>query len=265
MTQLLETRKAPARPATAPRRSMPRALYPWLLAAAALGVWSLSAGTIIPSPLAVGRAFVEEFRSGRLLDDAVASLFRVSVGFVLATVLAVPLGVGLGRSLGARSAILPAINFLRSISPIAWIPFAILWFGIGDLPAIFIIFSASFLPLTLSTMSAVASIPSVYFAVARDYGIRGPALVTRVMIPAILPQLITALRVSAGIAWLVVVAAEMIAVRSGLGFLILDARNGLRIDLVVCGMIAIGMIGIGLDRLLALLTRLKSVRWGYES
>lgn len=244
---------------------------PWIVAAAAVAAWTGAwvsrafPESLLPSPVAVGRAFVEEAASGRLLDDVVASLFRVGVGFALAVLCAVPCGLWLGRRTWARTALLPAINFLRSISPIAWIPFAILWFGIGDLPAIFLIFLASFLPLTLSTFAATASIPAVYFRVAEDYGIRGLRRITQVLLPAILPQIITGLRVSAGIAWMVVVAAEMIAVQSGLGFLIIDARNGLRMDLVMCGMIVTGAIGVGLDRLVAQLMRLRSVRWGYDA
>lgn len=160
---------------------------------------------------------------------------------------------------------LPARDQLfRSLSPLAWIPFAILWFGIGDLPAIFLIFLASFFPLVLATLAAVASIPSVYFRVARDYGFGNTELLTQVTLPAIAPQVITALRVTAGLAWLVVVAAEMIAGRDGLGFAIWDARNGLRMDLLVAGMIVIGVIGVGLDRVLLRLTKIPSVRWGYE-
>ncbi len=250
--------ESPVRTSVARRRGIRFA--PWMLSLLLLAAWSAAASRDIPSPVAVGRAFLQEAKSGRLLDDSVASLFRVSVGFGLAALAGVPLGLWMGRSLSARSALLPAVNFLRSISPIAWIPFAILWFGIGDLPAIFIIFLASFLPLALSTMSAAATIPQVYFRVARDYGIPE----RKILLPAVLPELITALRVSAGIAWMVVVAAEMIAVRSGLGFLILDARNGLRTDLVIVGMIVIGAIGIGLDRVLARLARISSVRWGFE-
>src|SRR5206468_12203312 len=103
----------------------------------------------------------------RLLDDVVASLYRVSVGFLGGVALAVPLGLVLGRTAAARGALLPAINFFRSISPIAWIPFAIVWFGIGDAPAIFLIWLAAFLPMALSTTVAVAEIPSVCFKVAR--------------------------------------------------------------------------------------------------
>ncbi|HEX8746756.1 MAG TPA: ABC transporter permease [Pyrinomonadaceae bacterium] len=217
-----------------------------------------------PSPPDVAYGFVEEVRTGRLWDDLIASLFRVSMGFVLAVVLSVPLGLLLGHATAARAALLPAVNFFRSLSPLAWIPFAILWFGVGDLPVVFLIFMATFFSLVLAVIAAVANIPSVYFRVAADYGFRGSSLLWNVTLPAIMPQIITALRVTAGVAWLVVVAAEMIAGRDGLGFAIWDARNGLRTDLLVCGMIVIGIIGVVLDRLLVRLTRLPSVRWGYE-
>jgi NitT/TauT family transport system permease protein len=220
--------------------------------------------SLFPHPLAVGRGLLQELRSGRLLDDAVASLFRVCVGFFLAVGLGVPAGLLLGHSPQARQAFLPLVNFFRSLSPLAWIPFAILWLGIGDPPAVFLIFMSAFFPVVLSTTAAVAGIPRVYFRVARDLGIRGFGLLREVTLPAIAPQVITALRVSAGLCWLVVVAAEMIAGRDGLGFAVWDARNGLRIDLLGAAMIAIGAIGVALDRLLVQLTKIPSVRWGYE-
>jgi len=214
--------------------------------------------------MAVARGLGEEIRSGRLYNDVVASLFRVTAGFALATVLGIPLGLWLGRRVRARMALLPAINFFRNLSPLAWIPFAILWFGIGDKPAIFLIFMAAFFPIVLATISAVASIPHVYFRVARDYGIEGFRLVSQVTLPAIAPQVITTLRVTAGLSWLVVVAAEMIAGRDGLGFAVWDARNGLRMDLLVAGMVTIGLIGVVIDRLLVQLMKIESIRWGYE-
>ncbi len=256
-----------------PPERIPRAaswLLPLGIAGAVLASWWLAhaAGAFprgtVPSPPAVWRGFVAEIASGRLLDDVVASLFRVFVGFTLATLIAVPFGLLLGQSRWARAASLPGVNFLRSLSPIAWIPFAIIWFGIGDPPAIFIIFMATAFQLALATSTAVAAVPRVYYRVAEDHGIRGPRLWFAVTLPAVMPELITALRIAAGVAWMVVVAAEMIAVRSGLGFLIIDARSGLRMDLVVVGMIVIGLIGVALDRVLVQLTRIKSVRWGYE-
>jgi NitT/TauT family transport system permease protein len=251
--------------------SSPRAPYLAFLGPVALvAIWGgvaalgLFPESLFPTPLAVGRALMQEVRSGRLVDDAIASLFRVSSGFLLATALGVPVGLLLGHSARARQAILPLVNFFRSLSPLAWIPFAILWLGIGDPPAIFLIFMAAFFPVVLSTGAAVASIPSVYFRVARDLGIRGFGLLREVTLPAIAPQVITTLRVAAGLSWLVVVAAEMIAGRDGLGFAVWDARNGLRIDLLGAAMVTIGLIGVALDRVLVRLTLIPSVRWGYE-
>jgi NitT/TauT family transport system permease protein len=220
--------------------------------------------SVFPSPLAVGKGFLEELRNGRLLADIVASLFRVTTGFALAVFTGVPVGLIMGQRARARVALLPAVNFFRNLSPLAWIPFAILWFGIGDLPAIFLIFMASFFPIVLATLAAVANVPSVYFRVSRDYGFTNTEMLTRVTLPAIAPQVVTSLRVTAGLAWLVVVAAEMIAGHDGLGFAIWDARNGLRMDLLVAGMIVIGFIGVLIDRTLLRLTRVPSIRWGYE-
>jgi NitT/TauT family transport system permease protein len=230
-------------------------------AVAAIGVFPESA---FPSPLSVAKGFVLELRTGRLFGDVVASLFRVVTGFALAVATGLPVGLWLGLRARARTALLPAVNFFRSLSPLAWIPFAILWFGVGDAPTIFLIFMATVFPIVLATAAAVAGIPSVYFRVASDYGLTGAKLLTQVTLPAIMPDVITALRVTAGLAWVVVVAAEMIAGRDGLGFAVWDARNGLRMDLLVVGMVTIGLIGVGIDRLLVRLTRTPSVRWGYE-
>jgi NitT/TauT family transport system permease protein len=235
-----------------------------------LALWALLARlktfpeSAFPTPAQVLQGFLEEQRTGRLFDDLIASLFRVGAGFILAVALGVPLGLLLGLKIDARYALLPSVNFFRSLSPLAWIPFAILWFGIGDVPAIFLIFMAAFFPIVLTTLAAVANIPTVTFRVARDYDLTGFRLLSRVIVPAILPQVLTALRVTAGLAWVVVVAAEMIAGRDGLGFLIWDARNALRPDLVVVGMIFIGTFGVLIDRLLVQLTQLPGVRWGYD-
>lgn len=231
---------------------------------AALSRLEVFPSTAFPSPQEVWHGFVEKARQGALFDDIVASLFRVTLGFGLAVMLGIPLGLWLGLRVRVRLALLPAVNFFRSLSPLAWIPFAILWFGIGDLPSIFLIFMTALFPMVLATSAAVAGIPAVYFRVARNYDFRGVEFLIQVTLPAIVPQVITALRVTAGLSWVVVVAAEMIAGRDGLGFLIWDARNQLRPDLVVVGMVIIGVIGVVIDRLLMRLTRLPSVRWGYE-
>jgi NitT/TauT family transport system permease protein len=158
----------------------------------------------------------------------------------------------------------PILQMLRPISPLAWIPLAILWFGVGDLSAIFLIFLGCLFPLLLSTINAVRSIPSVHIDAGRNFGLGPVTLTSRVLLPAILPQLLVGMRITIGVAWLVVVAAEMIAVNSGLGFLIVDARNaGDRYDLVLGGMLVIGLIGFLLDNGMRSLERLPSLQWSY--
>lgn len=222
--------------------------------------------TLLPGPWAVARALAELARSGYLVKHVVASLFRVTWGYLGAVAIGVPLGIFLGWWRRGEMAIAPLIEILRPISPLAWIPIAILWFGVGDLSAIFIIFLASLLPLTLTAMTAVGSVTAVHWNAGRNFGLSASELARKVLAPAILPQLIVGLRLTLGIAWLVVVAAEMIAVNSGLGFLIIDARNaGNRYDLVVAGMVLIGVIGLCLDLAMRRLERLPAASWGYQT
>jgi NitT/TauT family transport system permease protein len=236
-----------------------------LVAAWQLAV-SRQAVAIIPGPWAVVKGIEELAERGLLVKYVVASLYRVTWGYLLAVVLAIPLGLALGWHQRGEMAVNPLLQVLRPISPLAWIPISILWFGVGDLTAIFLIFLASFLPLTVSAMHAVSNIPIIHLNAGRNFGLSQAQLVYRVLYPAVMPQLIVALRVSLGIAWLVVVAAEMIAVNSGLGFLIIDARNaGNRYDLVIAGMVMIGLIGLLLDTGMRSLEKLKSLQWGYGS
>jgi NitT/TauT family transport system permease protein len=218
----------------------------------------------LPSPEDVLKSFKEEIIAGRLVNDIVASLWRVAIGFFISAGLAIPVGLWLGQHAASRQAFLPLLNFFRFLSPLAWIPFAILWFHIGDKPAVFLIFMSAFFPLVLAIMSAVATIPNIYFRVAHDYNYKGLDLLTKVTFPAVLPQIITSLRVVYGIAWVVIVAAEMVGCQDGLGYGIWEARNGLRLDSAVCYMVVIGLLGMGIDRLLIQFTKLPNVRWGYE-
>ncbi|HLX09443.1 MAG TPA: ABC transporter permease [Thermoanaerobaculia bacterium] len=235
-----------------------------------VGAWEigvrLAAHSLLPGPWAVARAIFELAATGLLFKHLVASLFRVTWGYLLAVLLAVPAGIVLGSTRRPEQAVGPLLELLRPISPLAWIPIAILWFGVGDQAAVAIIFVAAFLPLTLSVSNAVRRIPQVHLQAAGNFGLAGAATLRKVTLPAIAPQLIVGLRLTLGIAWLVVVAAEMIAVDSGLGFLIIDARNaGNRYDLVVAGMVLIGAVGLGLDTVVRRLERLPSLRWGYTS
>jgi NitT/TauT family transport system permease protein len=158
----------------------------------------------------------------------------------------------------------PVIQLLRPISPIAWIPIAILWFGVSDASPTFLIFLSSFFPVVVATTSGVHLVERQYIRAARNFEVGGFRLFRQVIFPAALPQIITGMRVGLGVAWLVVVAAEMVAINSGLGYLIIDSRNaGTRYDLVVAGMVIIGVIGYLLDLAMRRLEALDEVRWRY--
>ena len=242
-------------------------LVPYLGFGILLLAWDLSARfsgwseQVFPGPFAVMVSMGELVVDGTLVKHTVASLFRVTVGFYLAALLGIPLGIALGMMERARSVINPLVQFLRPISPLAWIPLAMLWFGIGDPPAIFLIFLSSFFPLVVSTTIAVDGINPTFFYVAANFNFSRTEIVTRLVIPAIVPEVVTALRMTVTISWLVVVAAEMIAVQSGLGFLILDSRNALRMDYVMDGMIVIGLVGLTLDYLMRQLADLDIASW----
>lgn len=228
------------------------------------GLVRISGTDLFPGPAEVSLGIWELGRNGLLFKYITASLFRVTWGFSLAVIVGVPLGLVLGWYAAAYNALNPMIQIFRPISPIAWIPIAILWFGVSDAAPIFLIFLASLFPVTVSTIAAVQNIRPVYLRAARNFGLSRLQLFGRVVLPASLPQIITGMRIALGIAWLVVVAAEMIAVNSGLGYLIIDARNaGKRYDLVVAGMVVIGLIGLILDLLVRQLERFDEVRWGY--
>ena len=233
-----------------------------------VGVWwivvVLTGSVVFPTPLQVVTGTLELFRDGTLFEHIGASLFRVGTGFGVAVLVAVPLGLWIGWVEGAYVTLNPLFQMLRPISPIAWIPIAILWFGLGDVSPIFLIFISSVFPMIVQTTSGVHTIERRYLRAAANFGVPRGVLFRQVVIPAVLPEIIVGMRIGIGVAWLVVVAAEMIALHSGLGYLIMDSRNaGNRYDLVVASMIIIGLIGLLLDGLTRLLERLKMVRWRY--
>ena len=218
----------------------------------------------VPTPGNVLDGIIELLQKGLLFKYIVASLFRVSWGFTLAVLIGVPLGLVLGWYARAFQAFNPLIQIFRPISPIAWIPVAILWFGVSDAAPIFLIFLASVFPITVATIAAVQNMQLVYLRAAQNFGLSTGELFRQVIFRACLPQIITGIRIALGVAWLVVVAAEMIALRSGLGYLIIDSRNaGNRYDLVVAGMVIIGITGLLLDGMMRRLQRLKVVGWRY--
>lgn len=242
---------------------------PAIFILALLGVWQLAVSLhpqqLMPGPWKTAQGIVDLVPHGLIFKYIVASVFRVTWGFLLAVLVAVPLGLAVGWYRRAEMAVNPILQILRPISPLAWIPIAILWFGVGDLAAIFLIFVGCFLPLLLTVINAVQSVPAVYINAGRNFGLGPIGLMRKILYPAIIPRLMTGLRITLGIAWLVVVAAEMIAVNSGLGFLIVDARNaGNRYDLVVAGMVVIGVVGLLLDGAIRSVEQANILRWGFE-
>jgi NitT/TauT family transport system permease protein len=246
----------------------------WLFPAVVIGVFLLawdmivrmSGSDIFPRPHEVVKGFKQLAENGVLHKYIIASLFRVTWGFGLAVLIGVPFGLFLGWYGWAYKAFNPMIQIFRPISPIAWIPVAILWFKVTDSAPIFLIFLASVFPITVSATAAVQNMQPVYLRAAQNFGLKRTQLFSRVIFPAAMPQIITGIRIALGVAWLVVVAAEMIAVNSGLGYLIIDARNaGKRYDLVVAGMVMIGSIGLVLDILVRQLEKFDEVKWGYAN
>ena len=246
-----------------------RFFWPMLAFASLFAVWHFGviwSGTrVFPSPLSVGRGFLELWRKGVLLSDTLASLARVGAGFSLAVLAGVPLGLTLGWYPKLAQVVNPTLELLRPISPLAWIPVAILFFGIGDKPAVFLIFLGAFFPIVIACANGVARVPIAFRQAGQNFGLSSFDLLRRVIFPASLPQILVGLRLAFGIAWLVLVAAEMVAVNTGLGYLVIDSRNaGKRYDLVVAAMLLIGAIGLVLDMLFRRLERLGSIRWGFR-
>jgi NitT/TauT family transport system permease protein len=239
-----------------------------ILIAALIALWwvavAVTRSAIFPTPWAVVTGTLELVRDGSLWRHIGASLMRVGVGFGLAVCVAVPLGLWMGWVRGAYRTLNPIFQILRPISPIAWIPIAILWFGVGDTSPIYLIFISSVFPMIVQTVVGVHTIEKRYLRAAENFGVSRRTLFARVVIPAVLPQVLVGMRIGLGVAWLVVVAAEMIALRSGLGYMIMDSRNaGNRYDLVVAGMIIIGLIGLSLDGAMRMLEGARWVRWRY--
>jgi NitT/TauT family transport system permease protein len=238
-----------------------------LLALIAGGWWlavAWSGSVIFPTPGQVAVGTLELAADGTLWRHIGSSLMRVARGFALAVAVAVPAGLWMGRVDSVYRALNPLVQIMRPISPIAWIPLTILWFGVGDTSPIFLIFLSAVFPLIVQTAAGVHAIERRYLAAAENFGVPRMTLLRQVILPAALPDIVVGMRIGLGVAWLVVVAAEMIAPRSGLGYLIIDSRNaGNRYDLVIAGMIVIGMIGLLLDGAMRQLERLQSVRWRY--
>jgi ABC-type nitrate/sulfonate/bicarbonate transport system permease component len=219
---------------------------------------------LLPAPTEVVKAGYELFQQGSLQRDILASLKRVAVALGFASLIGFPLGAALGASRKFAWAFEPVVNFFRPIPPLAWIPLSIVWFGISDAQNQFIIFLAAFFPIVLSTMEGVRDVDRQLIRASRTLGAGRIAIALTVVLPGALPSMFVGLRVGIGIAWMALVAGELVAATSGLGFLISQGRLLFRSDYIVVGMVMIGLIGLMLDAL-ARLTQHLVMPWREEN
>lgn len=214
-----------------------------LLCAWTLVALKLGNPVLLPTPSAVLGGFSQLVQDGTLAGDILASLQRVFVGFLIASGIAVPLALLLAHSTVLRRVILPVVNLIRPIPPIAWIPIAILWFGIGNKPSYFITAIAAFFPVFLNSFFGATAVEDQHLNAAKCLGARKGALVARILFPSALPMIWTGLKIGLGQAWMAVVTAELIAAQSGLGYMIQVSRLNLDTSYVLVGMVTIGILG----------------------
>jgi NitT/TauT family transport system permease protein/taurine transport system permease protein len=225
----------------------------FLVLAGAVVLWSfVSASHVfppfaVPSPIAVWHAFISTWTHGYLQktmgQDIVASLARVTVGFVGAVVLGVPMGLAMAESTIVHRLIDPFLQLGRPVPPLAYIPLFVVWFGLGEFPKVLLILVGTLPVMVISTIGGVRSVPAQRYEVAKSLGARRHQLFTRVTLPSVLPEIFTGMRVGIGVAWGTLVAAELIAASVGLGWLVEQAANQLQTAIVFAAIIVIGLLG----------------------
>jgi len=221
-----------------------------LVLPAPLDVWRKWVAYLLPlTPYAeyTGGGWLRWALSGELPMDIHASMVRVAVGFAIGAGLALPLGLAMGASPLVYAWMNPLVQILRPIPPIAYIPLAILWFGLGNPPAVFLIALGAFFPVLMNTIAGVRHVDGIYLRAARNLGAGGVTLFLRVILPAAVPYILSGVRIGIGTAFIVVIVSEMIAVNNGLGFRILEAREYFWSDKIIAGMITIGLLGLAID------------------
>ncbi|RTL55173.1 MAG: ABC transporter permease [Bradyrhizobiaceae bacterium] len=209
---------------------------------------------LMPAPTVIASAAISMIRSGELLSNLLDSLRREAVAFVFAAT-AIPLGIAMGWWKVVYNQVSPVMEILRPIPPLAWIPLSILWFGLGDAQNEFIIFLGIFFPILVNTIVGVKNIDPSLIRAARSLGAPEYKVLGRVVLLGAMPQIITGIRIGLGVGWMALVAAELVGANSGLGFLINDARSMLRTDVIIVGMLTIGIVGLLIDVAIRILGR----------
>ena len=211
-------------------------------------------------PQEAGQSYLVWMFSGELPHDAYSSLYRVLTGFLIGAGLALPLGLLMGASTRIYGLLNPMMQILRPIPPIAYIPLAILWFGLGNPPSFFLIAIGAFFPVLMNTIAGVRQVDGIYLRAARNLGVGQWTLFARVILPAATPYILAGVRIGIGTAFIVVIVSEMIAVNDGLGFRILEAREFMWSDKIIAGMITIGLLGLAIDTAVSRLNN-HLLRW----
>jgi NitT/TauT family transport system permease protein len=205
-------------------------------------------------------SYLQWMISGELLQDAGSSLSRVVMGYAIGVGLALPLGLLMGAYQRAYDLCNPLVQFLRPIPPSAYIPLAILWFGLGSPPSVFLIFIAAFFPVLMNTIAGVRHVDGIYLRAARNLGAGQRTIFWRVMLPAATPYIFAGMRVGIGTAFILVIISELIAVNAGLGYRIMEAREFMWSDKVIAGMFSIGLLGLAIDTVMSRLNN-HLLRW----
>ena len=231
-----------------------RKILPFILPIAIIIVWyiitdglHLVKPFILPSPVGVLNSAINILQSGKLFKNTVDTLFKVFSGLILASVVAIPLGILMGWYQTLEDLASFIISVLRPIPPVAWIPFSILWFGYGTVPAIFIIFMGCVFPILVYTLDGVKRTDKVLIESAQTLGATDGHILKRVILPSTVPYIVSGLKVGVGIALMCTISAEMIGSSSGLGYMILTASNLFDTGTTVVGMLVIGLIGLAFD------------------
>lgn len=238
--------------------------------AAVIALWEAAcsmgwfATTILPPPHVVAVTLARMIISGDLLRDAATSLWRVFVGFACASLLGISLGALTGLSRGFREYATPLLEIPRPIPPVAFVPISVLWFGIGNGPAYFLVTFGAFFPIYTNALAGVLSVSQIHRDAALCLGAGRRLMLTDVILPASMPYLVAGLKTGLGTAWFCVIVAELVGAQSGLGYMIQLNRMTLQSEKVISGMIAIGVIGYAMNRLMVFIHR-KVVSWRVES
>lgn len=241
----------------------------WSLVIAIVVLWELGVrfawidGNLFPPPSKIFQALIDLAKLGLLWKDILASVWRVVVGFLIATICAISLATLMARWARLARYVMPVIEIIRPISVIAWIPIAILWFGLGDKPAWFIIFLGSFFPIFTNTYLGIRAVEPIHVQAAECFGAGRLLFLRKVLLPSALPYILAGMRVGLGVGWMCVIAAELIAATSGLGYMIQTARVLIETEKVLAGMITIGVIGLVMNHLMLLLER-KLTPWSHH-